>query len=105
MNATDSRVKSAQALLTGPRLLAGHGSGLIRVDGVARLLGVSIWSRGLLVAWIEAQGLWFMPPTSGPLANNPNSGCIDLDALREALQQALASPAGLPFPHTLEAHQ
>lgn len=101
MNAIDPRIASAQALLTGPRLLAGHGSGLIRVDGVARLLGVSIWQRPQLLAWIEAQGLWFVPPTSGPLANNPNSGCIDLAALREALRQALKDTPPLPFAHTL----
>ena len=45
MNTTDSRVESAQALLTGARLLEGHGQGLVRVPGVGRLLGVSIWQR------------------------------------------------------------
>jgi hypothetical protein len=102
MNATDSRVESAQALLTGARLLAGHGEGLVRVPGVGRLLGVSIWQRPELVAWIEAQQLWVEPPTSAPLVDSPQAGCIDLANLRKALRKALASPAGLPFRHTLE---
>lgn len=105
MKTLDPRVASAEQLLTGARLLAGHGSGLIRVDGVARLLGVSIWHRPQLLAWIESCSLWFLPPTTGPLADSPNSGCIDMDALREALQQALATPAGLPFPNNLEPHR
>lgn len=103
MNATDSRVESAQALLTGRKLLAGHGGGLVRLPAVGRLLGVSIWNRPQLVAWIEAQGLWFVPPTTGPLADNPQAGTIDCNALREALQQGLAAPGGLPFAHNLEA--
>jgi hypothetical protein len=102
MNTTDSRVESAQALLTGARLLAGHGEGLVRVPGVGRLLGVSIWQRHELVAWIEAQGLWVEPPFAGPLVERPQAGCIDLARLRSALRKALASPAGLPFRHTLE---
>ena len=102
MNTTDSRVESAQALLTGARLLAGHGQGLVRVPGVGRLLGVSIWQRAELVAWIEAQQLWVEPPFAGPLVDRPQAGCIDLSKLRKALRNALASPAGLPFRHTLE---
>jgi hypothetical protein len=102
MKTTDSRVESAQALLTGARLLAGHGDGLVRVPGVGRLLGVSIWQRAELVAWIEAQGLWVEPPFAGPLVERPQAGCIDLANLRKALKKALASPAGLPFRHTLE---
>ena len=102
MNTTDSRVESAQALLTGARLLAGHGQGLVRVDAIGRLLGVSIWQRPELIAWIEAQQLWVEPPFAGPLVERPQAGCIDLANLRKALRKALASPAGLPFRHTLE---
>ena len=102
---TDSRVQSAEQLLTGARLLAGHGEGLVRVPGVGRLLGVSIWQRPELIAWIEAQGLWVEPPFDGPLVDRPQAGCIDLARLREALRKALASPAGLPFRHTLELPQ
>ena len=102
MSATDSRVESAQALLTGARLLAGHGQGLVRVDAIGRLLGVSIWQRPELIAWIEAQQLWVEPPFAGPLVDRPQAGCIDLSRLRKALRKALASPAGLPFRHTLE---
>ena len=105
MNATDSRVESAQALLTGARLLAGHGQGLVRVDAIGRLLGVSIWQRAELVAWIEAQQLWVEPPFDGPLVDRPQTGCIDLARLRKTLKKALASPAGLPFRHTLEPEQ
>ena len=61
MNATDPRVQSAEQLLTGARLLAGHGQGLVRVDAIGRLLGVSIWQRPELIAWIEAQQLWVEP--------------------------------------------
>jgi hypothetical protein len=102
MNALDPRVTVAQSLLTGARLLDGHGQGLVRVDAVGRLLGVSIWQRPELVAWIEACNLWHEPPFAGPLADRPLSGTIDLGRLRTALLQALASPAGLPFKHTLE---
>ena len=105
MKTLDPRVESAQALLTGRKLLAGHGGGLLRVPAVARLLGVPLAHRGELLAWIESCSLWFLPPTTGPLAANPNSGCIDCDALREALQQALASTGGLPFPNNLEPQQ
>ena len=99
---TDSRVQSAELLLTGARLMAGHGEGLVRVPGVGRLLGCSIWQRAELVAWIEAQQLWHEPPFAGPLVDRPQAGCIDLSRLRKALRKALASPAGLPFRHTLE---
>ena len=102
MSATDSRVESAQALLTGARLLAGHGQGLVRVDAIGRLLGVSIWQRAELVAWIEAEQLWVEPPFAGPLVDRPNAGTIDLGRLRKSLKKGLASPAGLPFRHTLE---
>ena len=102
MNTTDSRVESAQALLTGASLLAGHGEGLVREPGICRLLGVSIWERGQLLAWIEEQGLWVEPPFDGPLVERPQAGCIDLARLRKALKKGLASPAGLPFRHTLE---
>ena len=105
MNTTDSRVESAQALLTGARLLEGHGQGLVRVPGVGRLLGVSIWQRAELVAWIEAQQLWHDPPFAGPLVDRPNAGTIDLARLRKAIKRALASPAGLPSRHTLELPQ
>lgn len=105
MNATDPRVQSAEQLLTGARLLAGHGEGLVRVPGVGRLLGVSIWQRGQLLAWIEEQELWVEPPFAGPLVDRPQAGCIDLAKLRKALRKALASPAGLPFRHTLELPQ
>ena len=99
---TDSRVQSAELLLTGARLLAGHGEGLVRPPAVGRLLGVSIWQRPELIAWIEAQQLWVEPPFAGPLVDRPQAGCIDLSRLRKALRKALASPAGLPFRHTLE---
>jgi hypothetical protein len=96
----DPRVQSAELLLTGARLMAGHGEGLVRVPGVARLLGVSIWDRGLLLAWIEAQDLWVEPPFAGPLVDKPQAGCIDLANLRKALKKALkAGP--LPFGNTL----
>ena len=97
MNTTiDSRVTSAHNLLTGPKLLAGEGVGLIRVTGVGRLLGVPLADRALLLAWIEACNLWVEHPTDGPLVDHPLAGCIDLATLRQALQQALAGP-GLPF--------
>jgi hypothetical protein len=102
MNATDPRVKLAQSMLTGTRLLEGHGQGLVRPPAVARLLGCSIWQRPELVAWIESCNLWHEPPFPGPLANRPDAGTIDLGRLRSALRKALASPAGLPFRHTLE---
>ena len=102
MRTLDPRVTLAQSLLTGARLLAGHGQGLVRLDAVGRLLGVSIWQRPELVAWIEAQQLWHEPPFAGPLADRPLSGTIDLAVLRKALKRCLASPAGLPFRHTLE---
>ncbi len=102
MKPTDSRVESAQALLTGARLMAGHGEGLVRVPAIARLLGVPLADRGLLLAWIEEQGLWVDPPFDGPLVERPQAGCIDLARLRKALRKALAAPAGLPFRHTLE---
>jgi hypothetical protein len=105
MKTLDPRVTLAQSLLTGARLLAGHGQGLVRLDAVGRLLGVSIWQRPELVAWIEAQQLWHEPPFAGPLADRPLSGTIDLGRLRTVLLQALASPAGLPFRHTLELPQ
>jgi hypothetical protein len=89
-------------LLTGARLLEGHGQGLIRPPAIARILGCSIWERPALIAWIEAQQLWHEPPFAGPLADRPLSGTIDLGALRKALKKGLASPAGLPFRHTLE---
>jgi hypothetical protein len=102
MKTLDPRVTLAQSLLTGARLLEGHGQGLVRLDAVGRLVGCSIWQRPELVAWIEAQQLWHEPPFAGPLADRPLSGTIDLGRLRTALLQALASPAGLPFKHTLE---
>jgi hypothetical protein len=92
----DSRVASAEALLTGPKLLAGEGAGLVRLTGVGRLLGVPLADRGLLLAWVEACSLWVEHPTDGPLVDHPQAGCIDLATLRQALQQALAGP-GLPF--------
>ncbi len=96
----DTRLESVGQLLTGPRLLAGHGSGLIRVPALARVLGVPLEDRLLLLAWIEATGLWVQAPTSGPLQDAPQAGCIDLAQLRAALQQALAGP-GLPFENNL----
>jgi hypothetical protein len=103
MKATvDPRVQSAELLLTGARLLAGAGAGLVRLPAVARLLGVSIWDRGLLLAWIEAQDLWVEPPFSGPLVDRPHAGCIDLANLRKALKKALKN-GSLPFAHTLVA--
>jgi hypothetical protein len=96
MTATDSRVASVEALLTGPKLLAGEGVGLVRVPGVARLLGVPLLDRGLLLAWIERLDLWHQHPTNGPLADAPEAGTIDLADLRQALRKALkAGP--LPF--------
>jgi hypothetical protein len=101
MTATvDPRVQSAHALLTGRKLLAGHGNGLLRLPAVARLLGVPLSSRGQLLAWIEARGLWFVPPTSGPLSENPQAGTIDCDALREALKRQLKK-GPMPFLCTL----
>ena len=100
--AIDSRVQSVESLLTGARLMAGHGEGLVRLPGVARLLGVSIWDRGLLLAWIEAQDLWVEPPFSGPLVDRPHAGCIDFGNLRKALKKALKN-GSLPFAHTLVA--
>ena len=93
---TDTRVTSAQNLLTGPRLMAGHGEGLVRVPSIARLLGVPLVDRGLLLAWVEACNLWVEHPTDGPLVDHPRAGCIDLATLRQALKKALkAGP--LPF--------
>ena len=102
---TDSRVQSAEQLLTGARLMAGHGEGLVRVPAIARLLGVPLADRGLLLAWIERLDLWVEHPTTGPLVDKPEAGCIDLAVLRKALRKALAAPAGLPFRHTLELPQ
>jgi hypothetical protein len=94
--ATDPRVESVGQLLTGPRLLAGHGEGLVRLTGVGRLLGVPLADRGLLLAWVEACNLWVEHPTDGPLVDHPRAGCIDLATLRQALKKALkAGP--LPF--------
>lgn len=103
MNATDPRVESAHALLTGPRLLAGQGDGFIRFHDLARILQVPLADRLLLLAFIENRGLWLEPPTSGPLSDRPLAGCMDLNVLREALQQGLAAPGGLPFAHNLVA--
>ncbi len=94
--AIDPRVESVGQLLTGFRLLAGHGEGLVRVPTVARLLGVPLMDRGLLLAWIERLDLWHQHPTNGPLADAPDAGTIDLADLRQALKKALkAGP--LPF--------
>jgi len=97
MTATiDPRVESVGQLLTGPRLMAGHGEGLVRVPGVGRLLGVPLADRGLLLAWIERLDLWHQHPTNGPLVDAPEAGTIDLADLRQALKKALkAGP--LPF--------
>ena len=97
MNTTiDPRVASAQKLLTGPRLMAGHGEGLVRLTGVGRLLGVPLADRALLLAWIERLDLWHQHPTKGPLVDAPEAGTINLATLRQALRQALkAGP--LPF--------
>ena len=100
----DPRVQSAELLLTGARLMAGAGEGLVRVPGVARLLGVPLADRGLLLAWIECLDLWVEHPTTGPLVDKPQAGCIDLGRLRMALRKALkAGP--LPFGNTLEPKQ
>jgi hypothetical protein len=94
----DPRVQSAELLLTGARLMAGHGEGLVRVPAIARLLGVPLADRGLLLAWIERLDLWVEHPTTGPLIDRPQAGCIDLATLRKALKKCLAwGPAGLPF--------
>ena len=94
--AIDPRVESVGQLLTGPRLMAGHGEGLVRVPTVARLLGVPLVERGLLLAWIERLDLWHQHPTNGPLADAPDAGTIDLADLRQALKKTLkAGP--LPF--------
>ena len=98
---TDSRVQSAEQLLTGARLMAGHGEGLIRVPGICRLLGVPLADRGLLLAWVERLDLWVAPPFDGPLVDRPTAGCVDLARLRKALKKALASAEGLPFGNTL----
>ena len=93
---TDTRVACAQNRLTGPRLMAGHGEGLVRLTGVGRLLGVPLADRALLLAWIERLDLWHQHPTNGPLADAPEAGTIDLADLRQALRKALkAGP--LPF--------
>ena len=96
----DARLESVGQLLTGPRLLEGHGSGRIRLPAVCRLLGVPIHHRLHLLAWVEQQNLWAAPPTDGPLQDAPLAGCIDLATLRAALQQALAGE-GLPFENNL----
>ena len=94
--AADSRITSAQSLLTARRLMEGHGSGLVRVPAVARILGVPLAQRAHLLAWIERSELWVQPPTSGPLALAPLAGCIDLDRLRDAIERDMAR-GGLPF--------
>jgi hypothetical protein len=96
----DSRVQSAELLLTGARLMAGHGDGLVRVPAVARLLGVPLADRGLLLAWIECLDLWVEHPTTGPLVDKPQAGCIDLANLRKALKKGLKN-GPLPFGNTL----
>ena len=104
MKATiDPRVQSAESLLTGQRLLEGHGSGLIRPHDIARLVGCSIWNRIDLLDWIEAKQLWHEAPYAGPLVDRPEAGTIDIARLRKALRKGLASTEGLPFPHTLVA--
>ena len=94
--ATDSRIVSAQSLLTARRLMEGHGSGLVRVPAVSRILGVPLMHRGRLLDWVNLHGLWVQPPTSGPLALAPLAGCIDLDRLRDAIERDMAR-GGLPF--------
>jgi hypothetical protein len=94
--AVDPRVESVGQLLTATRLMAGHGTGLVRVPSIARILGVPLVERGLLLAWIERLDLWHQHPTTGPLADAPEAGTIDLADLRQALKKALkAGP--LPF--------
>lgn len=104
MISTDSRVQSAEAMLTGPRLLAGHGTGLIRPHDIARLLGCSIWERQSLIDWINAEQLWHEPPFAGPLAERPLAGTVDIADLRAALVRGLAE-GDLPFTHNLEVAQ
>lgn len=99
---TDTRVLAAAALLTGPKLLAGDGTGLIRADGVARVLGVPLADRGALIQWIDESDLWVEPPTDGPLHEKPQAGCIRLDRLRTALKSQVAWDL-LPFRCNLEA--
>ena len=94
--AVDPRIESVGQLLTARRLLDGHGAGLIRPHSIARLLGVGLQERELLLAWIVALDLWHEPPYHGPLADAPEAGTVDVDRLRVALQQAIAGP-GLPF--------
>jgi hypothetical protein len=94
--AVDPRVESVGQLLTATRLMAGHGEGLVRVPSVARILGVPLVERGLLLAWIVALDLWVEPPTDRPLSDRPQAGCVDVATLRKALKKTLKNGA-LPF--------
>jgi hypothetical protein len=104
--ATDPRIETVGNLLTASRLMAGHGDGLIRPNSIARILGVPLADRGLLLAWIEHLSLWHQHPTNGPLADAPEAGTIDLADLRQALKKSLKK-GPLPFTadHLQEAAQ
>jgi len=87
-SATDPRVLSAEGLLSARHLLAGPlPEGPIRPQNLARALGVSIWKRHALVDWIEEHGLWIEPPCSGPLADHPLAGTVELARVAELLRR------------------
>lgn len=93
---TDARVRSVSALLTGPRLLAGEGEGVLRLPAICRILGTPLHHRGALIAWLKDRGLITDPDYIGPLELRPLAGTVEVAALRSALLEAIkAGP--LPF--------
>ena len=91
----DSRIESAEALLTGPKLLAGEGGASCRVPYLAGLLGAYPYP-GAVEAWVEAEGLWIEPPYHA-LHVRPLAGCIDLARVRSLLLKMRAEGHRLPF--------
>ena len=91
----DPRIESAEALLTGPKLLAGEGGKSCRVPRLTALLGAYPFP-GAVQAWVEAEGLWIEPPYHA-LHLRPNAGLIDLDRVRTLLLKMRAEGHRLPF--------
>ena len=89
-------VGSPARLLTPRRFMAGEGHGLTRTPRIGTILGVPWDQRSKLIQWLSDQGLYVEPPTLGPWTEKPLAGCVDWDALRQAIKKALKAGA-LPF--------
>lgn len=83
-------------LLTGPRIMAGHGSGPIRCCHLAERLGVDLYKRTVFYGWLESEGL-FLAPINPFWHLDPLAGCVDIEAIRQRLKKAIAKGERLPF--------